>query len=84
MAHRKPLGTTCRITFADRDVDWTDDPPRIDDFLVSEAGTAYRIVGEEEGRTRTAYVCERVADTAGEGGRRVFVFYWMIRERLRA
>lgn len=77
MAHRKPLGTTCRIGFAERDVDW-DPMPEIDDHLVTDAGTAYLIVGVEEGRTRTTYVCQRIADTGTCLGR-VFEFYWLRR-----
>lgn len=78
VAHRKPLGTTCKIGFAARDVDW-DPMPALDDFLVTDAGTAYRIVGVEEGKSRTTYVCERVADTSECEGM-IFEFYWMRRK----
>ncbi len=75
MAHRKPLGTTCKIGFSERDVDW-DPMPTLDDYLVTDAGTAYKVVGVEEGRTRTQYVCERVADVSECGGV-IFEFYWL-------
>lgn len=72
----KPLGTTCSITF-ERGL-WTPQPV-LDDFFVSEAGTAYRIVGIEEGRTRDRFIVERVE--APIPGSRVFEFYWLPRER---
>lgn len=74
MAHRKPLGTTCKIHFA---ADTWDVMPALDDYLVSDAGTAYRIVGLEEGRTRINYVCERVAEPVPSC--RVYEFYWLRR-----
>lgn len=78
MAHRKPLGTTCRIHFAN---DTWLPMPTIDDLLRSEADTWYLIVGVEEGRSRTNYVCERIA---GPLPGRVFDFYWLRRDRRRA
>lgn len=82
MAHRKPLGTTCRCT----NFEWNDDPdhpPELGDYLVSEAGTAYLIVGVEECRRRDRFnlTMERVAG-ASEGSR-VIDFYWHSRERKR-
>lgn len=76
MAHRKPLGSICRITF-DRGL-W-DPAPALGDSFVSEAGTAYKIAGIEEGRTRDTFVLERVA--AATVGARVFEFYWLPRGR---
>lgn len=76
MAHRKPLGTTCKIHFAS---DTWEQMPQLGDQLISEAGTCYLIVGVEEGTTRTNYVCERVA--AVHPGRRLYSFYWLRRDR---
>lgn len=58
MAHRKPLGTTCRST-----LDWRGGKPNVNDALVSSAGTWYRIVGVEEKRNpdKVGVVLERVA-----------------------
>lgn len=49
MAHRKPLGTTCRTT-----ADWRGDTPFLHDALVTSAGTWYRIVGMEETASQLA------------------------------
>lgn len=76
MAHRKPLGTTCESHFAK---DAWDRRPELGDFLRSEAGTTYLIVGIEEGRTRFRYLLERVAEATP--GSWVFEFYWLPRER---
>jgi hypothetical protein len=81
MAHRRPLGTTCEAHFpigpwCPPDVM---DSPELGDYLVSEAGTAYIVVGLEEGRTRVRYVLERAAEP--EPDARVFGFYWLPRKR---
>lgn len=76
MPHRKPLGTTCRIWFAS---DTWEPMPDISSYLVSEAGTAYLIVGIEEHGSRTSYLCERVAEPAPMA--QIFEFYWLPRER---
>lgn len=75
MAHRKPLGTICRINFEN---DLWRPMPEIGDWLRSESGTSYLIVGIEDGPKRTNMVCERVAE-AGAG--RVYEFYWLPRNR---
>lgn len=80
MAHRKPLGTTCRISF-DRGL-WSP-MPEIGDYLESEAGTAYRVVGLEEGPSRFTYLCERIAEVPAIRDQHhwVFPFYWLPRDR---
>lgn len=82
MAHRKPLGTTCRLD----NFHWNGyllEPPALGDCLVSDAGTAYLIVGVEECRRRDRFnlICERV--DAPEPGARIIEFYWHRRERPR-
>lgn len=77
MAHRKPLGTTCRAHFAMNA--WNGTRPDLEDFLVSEAGTAYLVVGIAEGQTRVQYTLERVAEPSPSA--RVFDFFWLSRDR---
>jgi hypothetical protein len=83
MAHRKPLGTTCTAHFPMGP--WFPpevmDSPDLGDYLVSDAGTCYLIVGMEEGRTRMRYLLERVAEVPE--GARSFGFYWLPRNRRR-
>lgn len=59
MAHRKPLGTlTSWMAF-----DWHGEHPLVGDYLVSDAGTWYRVAGVEEktnGR-KVGLMLERVA-----------------------
>jgi hypothetical protein len=59
MAHRKPLGTTCHSV-----CDWAGDLPVLNDALVSQAGTWYRIIGVEEKRNpaKVGLLLERVAE----------------------
>jgi hypothetical protein len=92
VAHRKPLGTTWRGP-----IDWEGPLPALGDFLRSEAGTWYRIVGIEETANpkRPRLVHERVASPTGvegrapyprvvadtDGAHRVHDFYWYPRER---
>lgn len=79
MAHRKPLGTTCTVHFAKDS--WDGTAPDCGDFLESDAGTAYLVVGVAEGRTRNNLTLERVASVTPGEGTRVFGFYWLPRER---
>lgn len=62
MAHRKPLGSTFTSTF-----DWAGDFPEPDDYLVSGAGTWYRVAGVEEksNRAKVGLMLERIAEPAG-------------------
>ena len=78
MPHRKPLYTTCRISFA-RD-EW-ERPPELRDAFQSEAGTLYRIVGLEEGPRRVRYLVERVVLDDLDGDHFVYSFYWLPRDR---
>lgn len=83
MAHRKPIGTTCSAHFPMKT--W-ERMPELMDYLVSEAGTAYLIVGIREGRTRVHYVLERAAAVppATPEGFYVYEFFWLSRDRKRA
>lgn len=79
MAHRKPLGTTCRLG----NFHWHGDDlaPGLGDNLVSTAGTAYRIVGVEEclRPDRFNLVCERIAEP--DIGARIISFFWFERRK---
>ena len=77
--HRKPLGSTCSMTWR-RDT-WKR-MPQLGDYLQSEAGTLYRIVGVEENRVRDRHILERVAHF--ELGYWLYEFYWFSRSRKRA
>lgn len=86
MAHRKPLGTTCRTT-----CDWLGDTPQLGDYLVTQAGTWYRVVGIEEKANpqKLGLVLERIAgpDCASplfDWAARIFEFEWYPRDRQRA
>ena len=80
MAHRKPLGTTCQLPNFTWNGD-VDDPPTINDCLVSTAGTAYLIIGVEEcaRRDRFNLLLERIGDPPE--GARVIEFYWLSRDK---
>lgn len=58
MAHRKPLGTLCHTN-----ADWHGERPFLLDYLVTPAGTWYRIVGIEEKKnpSKLGLTLERVA-----------------------
>lgn len=95
MPHRKPLGST----FTTR-LDWDGPLPELLDYLRSEAGTWYRVVGIEETSNprRPKVVLERIASPTGTEGRaphprelidgdglhRVHDFWWYPRDRRRA
>lgn len=92
MAHRKPLGTTCKTV-----ADWQGPLPLLHDFLVTPAATWYRIVGVEEKRNteKVGLVLERIAAPHGsdcatafiaedDAVRRVHPFEWYARDRKRA
>lgn len=91
MAHRKPLGTTCRTT-----ADWPGEKPRLRDYLVTPAGTWYRIVGVEESSNpdKVKLMLERIAPKTlievrqedydrivSDGRPRVHEFQWYERKR---
>ncbi len=59
VAHRKPLGTTCRTL-----ADWHGPLPMLGDYLVTPAGTWYLVVGIEEKRNpaKVGLVLERAAE----------------------
>lgn len=88
MAHRKPIGTTTGpMLFT-----WNGPIPFLDDYLVSEAGTWYRVAGilETTAVGKIKLVLERVAPRGAplacvpddEGfDRRVHEFYWHSRDR---
>lgn len=83
MAHRKPIGsTTVPMTF-----DWEGGNPRLDDYLISAAGTWYRVVGELETRNRrkAKLVLERILEPTLEELHAstgvVHEFFWYPRDR---
>jgi hypothetical protein len=97
MAHRKPLGTTCRTV-----ADWEGEHPTPGDYLVSPAVTWYRVLGVEEKANpkKVGLVLERIAPPPGLLGRpdgsgplavqdddgtfhSVFEFAWYSRDRKR-
>lgn len=57
VAHRKPLGSVFSCTF-----DWRGEAPSLNDFLVSQADTWYRVVGVEEkaNPAKVGLVLERI------------------------
>lgn len=95
MAHRKPLGSTFTSTF-----DWQGARPRLLDFLRSEAGTWYRVIGVHETANpeKVRLTEERIASPTGVEGRTPFPrtirdrdgahtvhdFHWYPRDRTRA
>lgn len=91
MAHRKPLGTTCRTI-----ADWKGATPHLLDALVTSAGTWYRIVGVEEkaNPAKLGLLLERQDEPEhlaegkvrwpdGEIGQGVHPFEWYPRDRKR-
>jgi hypothetical protein len=76
MGHRKPLGTTCSMTLNERD--WAKPLPELGEYLVSEAGTAYLVVGVEDGRVRRRLILERVAAAPVDAV--VHRFFWLPRD----
>jgi hypothetical protein len=96
MAHRKPLGTTCRTV-----ADWEGETPFLLDYLVTTAGTWYRIIGMEEKanpkklgllleRTSPRTIIEVAEDdlirweAEGEHRHRVHPFEWYPRKKAAA
>jgi len=61
--------------------DWEGGNPAIGDYLVSQAGTWYRVAGEEETRNpaKVRLVLERIAEPDAPG--RVHEFVWYRRDR---
>lgn len=61
MAHRKPLGTTFTTT-----LEWEGEQPELGDYLISSAGTWYRVNGviEKENPAKVGLTLERVAGAA--------------------
>ena len=64
--------------------DWRGGNPELGDFLVSQAGTWYRVVGEEETRNpaKVKLLLERIAEPATLH-RRVHEFEWYPRDKKR-
>lgn len=86
MAHRKPIGsTTGPMVF-----DWQGGNPRLDDYLVSAAGTWYRVAGEIETRNprKAKLVLERILEPSLEEMHAstavVHEFFWHPRDKRRA
>lgn len=79
MAHRKPIGTTCHTV-----ADWEGDRPTPGDYLVTQAGTWYRVLGVEEKANpkKLGLLLERILLPDEDG--KVFGFEWYPRDRKRA
>ena len=84
MAHRKPLGTECTLTY-----DTGADVEPFDVIRTEPAGTCYRVLSvraQEGGKwagIRKHLNCVRIAGSDVEEGDRVHPLYWYSRERRR-